>query len=420
MDGEILCTNRDFRKQMMDKVDVLFRVKDVTLVAGVDAMPTKMVAEFYEVATTAINQYHQQYKNEFIDAGFQKIKSSQWESYNIQMVDRDFTGNGNVKLTNGNTIWLNSGYTIFYSPRAVLLMGMLLDGSRVGKKVRALLLKDYKEPSIKNNSGTPSSAIKDASNVTVFRDDAFGEVRIAMKDGDPWFVAADVCKALDVQNPTDAIKKLDDDEKARLNLGLSGGNTNCINEPGLYSLALGSRKPKAKAFKRWITHEVIPTIRKTGGFVQDDREEEFIRKYFPSFTEDTKEAMVLDLRTQNKTLREENKLLDVKNKLLSEKVVLWEDKSVINALVRKYASDVCNGIFGYGWNEFKKQLLYKHNINIDARVTRAMTKSGKKTKPRAIDMIKPNEYSGTLATAIAMCENAGVDISQIVNKILVH
>ena len=82
-----------------------------------------------------------------------------------------------------------------------------------------------------------------------------------MRDGEPWFVAADVCKALEVQNPTDAIKKLDEDEKARLNLGLSGGDTNVVNEPGLYGLVLRSRKPEAKAFKRWITHEVIPSIR---------------------------------------------------------------------------------------------------------------------------------------------------------------
>ena len=71
-----------------------------------------------------------------------------------------------------------------------------------------------------------------------------------------------MCKALEVQNPTDAIKKLDEDEKARLNLGLSGGDTNVVNEPGLYGLVLRSRKPEAKAFKRWITHEVIPSIRK--------------------------------------------------------------------------------------------------------------------------------------------------------------
>lgn len=76
-----------------------------------------------------------------------------------------------------------------------------------------------------------------------FKNEQFGEVRVIEQNGAPWFVAADVCKALDIANPTDAIKRLDEDEKARLNLGLSGGDTNCVNEPGLYSLVLGSRKP---------------------------------------------------------------------------------------------------------------------------------------------------------------------------------
>lgn len=101
----------------------------------------------------------------------------------------------------------------------------------------------------------------------IFESEAFGQIRVLEKDGEPWFVAADVCRALEIGNPTDAIKRLDEDEKARLNLGLSGGDTNIVNEPGLYALVLGSRKPEVKAFKRWITHEVIPSIRRHGAYM---------------------------------------------------------------------------------------------------------------------------------------------------------
>lgn len=101
----------------------------------------------------------------------------------------------------------------------------------------------------------------------IFESEAFGQIRVLEKDGEPWFVAADVCRALEIGNPTDAIKRLDEDEKARLNLGLSGGDTNIVNEPGLYALVLGSRKPEAKAFKRWITHEVIPSIHRHGAYM---------------------------------------------------------------------------------------------------------------------------------------------------------
>lgn len=86
------------------------------------------------------------------------------------------------------------------------------------------------------------------------------------ENGEPWFVAKDVCDILEISNPSDALKRLDDDERSRFNLGRQG-ETNIVNEAGLYSLVLGSRKPEAHEFKRWVTHEVLPQIRKTGGYI---------------------------------------------------------------------------------------------------------------------------------------------------------
>lgn len=104
------------------------------------------------------------------------------------------------------------------------------------------------------------------NDVKIFESPEFGQVRTTVIDGEPWFVAADVCRALDLGNPTRALDRLDNDERTLISIkGASNGKpVNGVNEPGLYSLVLGSRKPEAKAFKRWITHEVIPAIRKTG------------------------------------------------------------------------------------------------------------------------------------------------------------
>lgn len=101
------------------------------------------------------------------------------------------------------------------------------------------------------------------NNLQLFSNEQFGTVRTVTKNGEPWFVATDVCKALDIQNVTQALDRLDSDERSMFNIGRQG-ETNVVNEPGLYTLILGSRKPEAKTFKRWITHEVIPSIRKTG------------------------------------------------------------------------------------------------------------------------------------------------------------
>ena len=104
----------------------------------------------------------------------------------------------------------------------------------------------------------------------VFENEAFGKVRTLNLNGEPWFVAVDVCSVLDLSNPTIAVSRLDEDERAKFNLGRQGDAT-IVNEPGLYTLVLGSRKPEAKAFKRWITHEVIPAIRKHGVYITDEK-----------------------------------------------------------------------------------------------------------------------------------------------------
>lgn len=104
----------------------------------------------------------------------------------------------------------------------------------------------------------------------VFENEAFGKVRTLNLNGEPWFVAVDVCSVLDLRNPTIAVSRLDEDERAKFNLGRQGDAT-IVNEPGLYTLVLGSRKPEAKAFKRWITHEVLPNIRKHGVYITDEK-----------------------------------------------------------------------------------------------------------------------------------------------------
>jgi anti-repressor protein len=94
----------------------------------------------------------------------------------------------------------------------------------------------------------------------------FGEIRMTEQDGVPWFVAKDVCDALGLSNPTKAIKNLEDDERSNLLLGRQG-YANCVNESGLYTLIIRSNKPNAKKFRRWVTSEVLPSIRKHGGYI---------------------------------------------------------------------------------------------------------------------------------------------------------
>lgn len=105
------------------------------------------------------------------------------------------------------------------------------------------------------------------SNIIPFNFES-NEIRAVIIDNNPWFVASDVCNQLEIRNTSQATSSLDDDEKLPYVLHISGQNRNVIliNESGLYSLVLTSRKPEAKKFKKWITNEVLPEIRKTGSY----------------------------------------------------------------------------------------------------------------------------------------------------------
>ena len=105
------------------------------------------------------------------------------------------------------------------------------------------------------------------------------QIRTLLKDGEPWFVAKDICEILEISNANMAAARLDDDEVSQAEVTDSLGRlqkTNIINEMGLYNLILRSDKPEAKQFKRWITHEVIPSIRKYGAYVTPDTLEKMI------------------------------------------------------------------------------------------------------------------------------------------------
>lgn len=112
----------------------------------------------------------------------------------------------------------------------------------------------------------------------IFNNNQFGEIRTTIKDGEPWFVASDVCRALEIANNRDALTRLEQDEKGVALTDTPGGTqeVTIVNEPGLYALVLGSRKPEAKAFKRWVTHEVIPSIRKHGMYATPTTIEQMI------------------------------------------------------------------------------------------------------------------------------------------------
>ena len=125
------------------------------------------------------------------------------------------------------------------------------------------------------------------NNLTVFNNENFGEVRVVTIESEPWFVGKDVAIILGYSNPQKAIRDHVDEEDKGVNETFTPGGkqeTIVINESGMYSLILHSKLPKAKEFKRWVTAEILPSIRKNGGYVNN--EEQFADSFLPSETPD--------------------------------------------------------------------------------------------------------------------------------------
>lgn len=103
-------------------------------------------------------------------------------------------------------------------------------------------------------------------------------LRTYLIEGEPWFAAADVCDILAIGNVSQAMTRLDDDERTLISNEGHSVPINAVSEAGLFSLILGSRKPEARAFKRWVTHEVLPSIRRTGAYTVPESREQLLAR----------------------------------------------------------------------------------------------------------------------------------------------
>lgn len=125
---------------------------------------------------------------------------------------------------------------------------------------------------------------------------------------------------------------------------------------------------------------------------------------------------ILSLEGTIEQQKETINVLTNENKLLSSETLEWADRKLINAIVRRYAGSACDGDFKMAWTRFKKELLYKHEINLNSRITKHLNETGKKTPPKTLDMLSDIEVPDALRTAVSLCREGNVDISDLLNK----
>ena len=254
--------------------------------------------------------------------------------------------------------------------------------------------------------------MENSTAIRTFTNDNLGNIRILIDNDEIWFVAIDVCKCLEINNSRQAILRLDTDEKKSLyieNSGAGNPNKTIVNEAGLYNLILSSRKPEAKEFKRWITHEVIPSIRKYGAYMTPETIEKVL--YNPE--------LIINLASQrkaeqekNEALTKENKALLTENDVLSGEIQTYDSRKILNALIRALTFRNYNGDYSYAWNSFYKQLKYKYGYDLKIR----KGKSKDNTQP-LITYLRDDEVGKAASLAAAMCKEAGLDLDMIINSV---
>ena len=177
------------------------------------------------------------------------------------------------------------------------------------------------------------------NNMTIFENPAFGRVRATQIDGEPWFVGKDIAETLGYSNPQKAIRDHVDDEDRTVNdsFTVNGTQAVLINESGLYSLILSSKLPTAKEFKRWVTSEVLPSIRKSGGYIAGQEtlsDVELLAKALvvAQNTLRQREARIKGLETENSQLSVENSALTVDKAIMQPKADYFDELVERNTL----------------------------------------------------------------------------------------
>lgn len=217
--------------------------------------------------------------------------------------------------------------------------------------------------------------------ITVFNNDEFGSIRTLVIDDEPWFVGKDVAEVLGYSNVRNAVPAhVDEEDKLCTQIEYAGQKreVTIINESGLYSLILSSKLPSAKKFKRWVTSEVLPSIRKTGSYGKPMSELEILQCSINQLIEQERKIKALETQQGEQVKRLD--IIDSRLEVLNGVHIEGTGRDRLNAMVRAYV--VKKGIsYAEGWKNFKKAYNHAFRTCLGALLTNYANKNNLKSKP---------------------------------------
>lgn len=426
-------SSKDIRTRRMTYSSVMQEVKPIKLLPVLNVATLHMVAEYFETDYVNVSNYYSCHKKELEEYGVVKLTPKDFENsgfavdYNCPIQNCSFANyaEDSVRIYNNGSRCM--------SELAIFNMALGLNKSEIAHKIRGAAALAETESGMKTETeaetNTTENMVSDkntenmtenmasktdpevvatetAADILTFTNTEFGSIRVMEIDGQPWFIGKDVAESLGYTNTQKAIRDhIDDDDKLTERIVLSGQNRNVvlINESGMYSLIMSSKLPTAKQFKRWVTSEVLPCVRKNGGYIAGQEE----------LTET--ELMAKAILVAQKALEDREKRileLSTANQAMAEKINTWDRKSAINALIRTYAARCLSGDFKSAFADFYRQFDYKYHTRLKNRRDNCGKKSGS-----LLNMMSDSEVDDALKLAVAICEGRGINAGAVINEV---
>ncbi|MCD8376837.1 MAG: hypothetical protein LUD69_07825 [Oscillospiraceae bacterium] len=241
----------------------------------------------------------------------------------------------------------------------------------------------------------------------VFENSDFGNLRTVYIDDEPWFVGKDVATALGYADTFGALKKhvdAEDKQNCQNDSFDSPRGMTVINESGLYSLIMSSKLPTAKEFKRWVTSEVLPSVRKHGAYITRETLNQIMTS--PDFAIQLF-TQIKEEQEKNAELQKENDALKTEVDGLAHNTAEWDKRATLVALMRNLARNSLHSDFRYAFNILYKELRYAKKISLSQR----------DGDGSLIDRIEDDEWDDVLEVACSICKRHGIDVARVVNEV---
>lgn len=283
---------------------------------------------------------------------------------------------------------------------------------RIASKFLKWILKEISRIAVVDTNEMPASLSKDV--LMEYTNDLFGSIKVVIQNGEPWFVGKEIAEKLGYTNPSKALIDHVDESDKRNNdplMPLSQCAGWLINEPGLYSLIMSSKLPSAALFKRWVMKDVLPSIRKTGGYIHHAEEMSDMEIIHNAL----KIAERVIKQRDAQAAADKKKIEDLTNRvnMLENDVFKWDARKFITSVIRKYAGSLKHledytYQSAYAWKVFRSEMNSTCGVNVASRLTNAK-QNGKNVS--TLDCLDENELVAGARMMIGFCRKHHIDIS---------